>query len=147
MNSENNERTTTNAAGSPAGGQLPPGELYDENEKLKHMMQARNARDAVLLELRSAGAVTPELLTSVIEKDLQFGDNGEPENIAALVDRLKRIYPAQFPAPASTPVAAIDGGAGSGSRNDLSREALAKMTTAEIAALDWDDVRRVLRSR
>jgi hypothetical protein len=44
------------------------------------------------------------------------------------------------------PVASIDAGAGAASGPQLTKETLAKMKPAEIAELDWGDVKRVLAS-
>jgi hypothetical protein len=61
----------------------------------------------------------------------------------ALLGKLKASFPEQFGTP---PPASIDAGAGLRPTPQLTREALAKMKPAEIAALDWNDVRRVLAS-
>ena len=61
---------------------------------------------------------------------------------AALVERLKRKFPEQF-APAKPPPS-IDAGAGVAEVPQLTKEALAKMKPAEIAGVDWEEVKRVL---
>ena len=122
-------------------------DLKAENENLKRALRLREARETVAREFRNAGAVSPELLAQAIESQMQLDDEGTVVNAAALARKLKREFPSQFAAGGSLTPAAIDGGAGSGSSQILTKEALAEMTPAQIAALDWQDVRRVLSGR
>ena len=116
--------------------------LQIENDQLKASIRLGAAHRQITGELGRAGARSPELLFASLKEDLQFGANGEVENAAALIDRLKRNFPEQFGF--DRPTASIDAGAGLAANPQLSKEALAKMKPAEIAALDWADVRRVL---
>ncbi|MFM9904815.1 MAG: hypothetical protein ACKVQJ_09620 [Pyrinomonadaceae bacterium] len=142
------ENETTTQTIPPAGGDetIPPEgvtltELKAENEQLKTTIRLNAAHRQITGELLIAGARSPELLFDSVKSHLQFAEDGQIENAAALIAKLKAGFPEQFgyERPAS-----IDGGAGTGSGTTLTREALAKMKPAEIAELDWNDVRRVL---
>jgi hypothetical protein len=75
--------------------------------------------------------------------DLQFDDEGKLANAAAIVRQMQIKFPEQFGVEQAT--GSVDGGAGaSGRNNTLTKEVLAKMKPAEIAKLDWADVRSVL---
>ncbi len=116
--------------------------LRSENEQLKREIRSGRARAALARELTATGARSPELLIAAAEKEIQFDDDGEPVNIAAVVARLTQTYPAQF---GSETPASIDAGAGRSNQNNfLTREALSKMKPEEIARLDWNEVRSVL---
>jgi hypothetical protein len=93
--------------------------------------------------LTKAGARSPELLFNSAKESLQFDGEGKAANTAALVEQLKKSFPEQFGV--ERPSGSIDGGAGAGSETSyLTKEKLARMTAAEIAKLDWQDVRKVL---
>lgn len=116
--------------------------LRAENEELRNAMRTRDAREALTKELNAAGARSPELLFTSVQSEIQFDGEGKPANIAAIAANLKQKFPEQF---GSELPASIDGGAGIGNQNNfLTRDALAKMKPAEIARLDWNDVRSVL---
>ncbi len=141
------ENTTQNAP--PAGGEetvTPEGviltELQAENEQLKATIRLNAAHRQITGELAQAGARSPELLFDSVKGDLQFASDGNVENAAALVQRLRTAHPEQFGV--ERPAASIDAGAGMASAPRLTKEALAKMKPSEIAELDWADVRRVL---
>jgi len=153
MNKQNENTTQTTP---PAGGEetvTPDGvthtetntdtlaALQAENEQLKATIRLSEAHRQITGELTKAGARSPELLFDLVKGDLQFGTHGDLQNAAALIGELKRSFPEQFGT--HTP-AGIDAGAGRQQPPALSRDALAKMKPAEIAALDWADVRRVL---
>lgn len=106
----------------------------------------RDARTRIGELLEAAEAQSPELLFASVKDDLQFSADGELENAAALVDRLKKQFPEQFGA--RRPAASIDAAAGTGGRSSLlSPETLSRMTPAQIQKLDWAEVRRVLSDR
>ena len=76
---------------------------------------------------------------------LQFDGDGKVVNAAATVEKLRREFPEQFGR--ETPPS-IDAGAGRGSSaSHLTKDALSKMKPAEVARLDWSEVRRVLAER
>ncbi len=75
--------------------------------------------------------------------EIEFDDEGNAKNSAAIIDRLKREYPEQFGARVPS---SIDAGAGQVAPPRLTRSALARMKPSEIAELDWAEVRRVLAS-
>lgn len=137
---------------APAGDEIqteeaPEGitlnELQTENEQLKAAIRLRDARATVMDELKRAGARSPGLLFEAVTGDLQFDDEGKPANTAALVAKLKGAHPEQFGTEAPR---GIDGGAGVIRKPALSKDALKRMKPAEIAELDWSEVRRVLAS-
>lgn len=116
--------------------------LRQQNEELKAEIRTSKARAALTAELTVQGARSPELLIAAAEREIQFDENGEPVNIAAVISKLTQDYPAQFGPEKSM---SIDAGAGRSNQNNfLTREALAKMKPEEIARLDWNDVRSVL---
>src|SRR5687768_9225953 len=118
--------------------------LRTQNEELRSAIGAIKARAALTAELMIAGARSPELLIAAAEKEIQFDENGEPVNVAAVISNLTQKYPAQFGP--EKPVS-IDAGAGRiGQNNFLTRDSLSKMKPEEVAKLDWNDVRTILSS-
>lgn len=114
-----------------------------ETEELKKTLQMRDAREEITAALNKAGARSPDLLFNSAKDSLQFDGEGKAVNTLALVEQLKKSFPEQFGV--ERPSGSIDGGAGaSGGAGYLTKEKLAKMTPAEIAKLDWQDVRKVL---
>ena len=144
-----NGSTTTNdeaALAVPpvdAGGyDLNTSQLKAENEQLKATIRNASAYRQITGELERGGARSPELLFEAVKGDLQFADDGSLANAAAIVERLRRAFPEQFgilPPPGS-----IDAGAGLAAMPRITKETLAKMKPAEIAKLDWEDVKRTL---
>ena len=117
-------------------------ELQAENEQLKATIRLDAAHRQITGELAKAGARSPDLLWDALKGDLQFADDGALQNAAALMHKLKTAHPEQFGT--QVPIGSIDAGAGMTVAPPLTRDALRSMTTAEIAELDWSDVRRVL---
>lgn len=143
---------TQNEPPAPAGGdtqteETPEGvtlnQLQAENGQLRAEIRFGAARDSVTTELKRAGARSPGLLFESVRNDLQFDDEEKPANTAAIVARLKTAFPEQFGGDAPQ---SIDGGAGVVRKPSLTRDALKRMKPAEIAELDWSEVRRVLIS-
>lgn len=118
--------------------------LETENGELRSAIRAANARGQITERLRQMGARSPGLLFEAVKGDLQFADDDSPANAEALAKQLAKQFPEQFGTDA--PHASIDGGAGRAAAPALTKEALAKMTPAEIAKLDWAAVREVLAS-
>lgn len=116
--------------------------LRAENELLKTTIRQTEAHRRLTGELTKAGARSPELLFATVKQEVQFAGDGSVVNAAALVGRLKSSFPEQFGF--ERPTGSIDGGAGVTVQPRLTKAALAKMKPAEIAALDWADVRKVL---
>ena len=80
---------------------------------------------------------SPELLFAAASANLQFSDNGDLQNAAALVADLKRRFPEQFGG--HRPGGSIDTGAGTlAGTQTLSAESLARMTPAQVQKLNWD---------
>lgn len=117
--------------------------LLAENEQLKTTLRLGQAHRQITGELAKAGARSPELLFDAVKESLQFAETGEVQNAKALVADLTKRFPEQFGVQASL-LTSIDGGAGATPIPQLTREALKGMKPAEIAELDWADVRRVL---
>ena len=128
----------------PAEADAELAALAAENRELREAMRMHAARESLIGKLRTAGARSPGLLFDSIKNELQFGENGDAVNIAAIAAKLQSDFPEQFGFEA--PAASIDGGAGINQPPRLTKDALAKMTASEIAALDWNDVRQTLRS-
>lgn len=136
--------TETSTANVTPGTDISHAELAAENEQLKTTIRLNAAHRQITGELARAGARSPELLFDAVKDGLQFGADGTLQNAAAVIGKLKTSFPEQFgaePMPAS-----IDAGAGAAAIPQLTKEALAKMKPAEIAELDWAEVRRVLAS-
>lgn len=120
--------------------------LKAENEELKTSIRLRDARDAITKELAASGARSPDLLFQTAKDDLQFDYEGTVANAAAIVRQMRKQFPEQFGV--EQVGGSVDGGAGaSGRSNTLTKESLAKMKPADIAKLDWADVRQVLSER
>lgn len=129
----------------------PPGEgsaesemmerLAAENAELKTAVRLAAAKEQIVASLGRAGARSPALLFDAAKGDLQFAEDGQLANSAAIVERLTREFPEQFGAerPAS-----IDAGAGRAAVPALTRDALSRMSASDIAKLDWAEVRQVL---
>src|SRR5436189_775725 len=140
------ENTTQNAP--PEGGHesttpeaAPIAQLQAENEQLKATIRHDAAHRQITGELARAGARSPELLFDAVKERLQFGEDGTLENAAAVLDKLKASFPEQF---GPDRPASIDAGSGQTAAPRLTRDALHRMSAAEIAELDWNDVKRVL---
>lgn len=134
--------TDTSPPSAATGTDISHAELAAENEQLKTTIRLNAAHRQITGELARAGARSPELLFDAVKDGLQFAADGTLQNAAAVIGKLKASFPEQFgaePQPAS-----IDAGAGAAPIPTLTKEALAKMKPAEIAELDWADVRRVL---
>ncbi|MBX3298623.1 MAG: hypothetical protein KF736_04070 [Acidobacteria bacterium] len=114
--------------------------LSAENLELKQRLRDQHARQAVTQAFVAAGARSPELLFAAAAGELRFADDGTLENGAAVVERFRAEFPEQF----ATAGSGIDGSAGMGQRSRLTRDALKQMTAADIARLDWDEVRDAL---
>ncbi|MBK8466123.1 MAG: hypothetical protein IPL32_09850 [Chloracidobacterium sp.] len=142
------ENTTQNTPSTDGDGKITPegvtlNELQAENEQLKATIRFGEAHRQITAELGRAGARSPELLFNSVRDALQFADDGTLMNSAALVGKLKSDHPEQFGNPHGN-VPSIDAGAGIAAAPQLTKDALRKMNAAEIAELDWNDVKRVL---
>jgi len=151
---KNQEENTTQDAPPPGDAVVTEENAFDteafarlqtENEELKATIRLGEARRQITGELAKAGARSPGLLFESVKGDLQFADDGTFENGGALVERLKKGFPEQFGPDRTT--SSIDAGAGRVSAPALTKEALAKMKPAEIAALDWAEVKQILREK
>ena len=155
MDETNNIQTPSTEPPTDNGAAVPPDinppdpeaeRLRAENIELKIQIRMRDARERMTELLAAAEANSPDLLFASVKGDLQFADNGELENAAALVARLRARFPEQFGRRPNT--ASIDAGAGTGAQRPfISAETLARMTPAQIQKLDWAEVRQVLSER
>ena len=142
------ENTTQNTPPADGGETITAeavtlNELRAENEQLKATIRLGEAHRQITGELATAGARSPELLFNSVRDALQFADDGTLLNSAALVKKLRDAHPEQFGTHVAVP--SIDAGAGIVTTPQLTRDALSKMKPAEIAELDWNDVKRVLQ--
>lgn len=117
-------------------------ELAAENENLKAELHMRTAVYDIEAQLIKAGARSPKLLSEQAKAAIQFGDDGAATNIAAIIEQMKQHYPEQFGMDA--PAGSIDGGAGRRTAPSLTKEALSRMSPAEIQGLDWAEVKAAL---
>lgn len=120
-----------------------PADLAEQNKALKAELHMRSAVYDIESRLTKAGARTPNLIAESAKDSFQFDDEGKLTNAEAILDDLKRKYPEQF-TPEAFP--SIDATAGRTARPTLTKEALARMTPAEINRLDWAEVRAALAS-
>ncbi|MDI1242966.1 MAG: hypothetical protein PSX80_13710 [bacterium] len=135
------EEITTEHTEAPEQPLLPGmEELAAENENLRAEIRMRDAVSDIKSRLAQAGAKSPGLLTDRARESFQFSDEGSLTNAEAVVEHLRKTYPEQFAA------ASIDASAGRTPRPTLTKEALARMTPAEIQRLDWAEVRATLAS-
>ncbi len=145
MNEEEQKPIPITESVDPAADAAGPDtliQLRTENEKLKASIRLGEAHRQITGELAGAGARSPELLFASVRDELQFADDGTLVNPTAIVAKLKADFPEQF---GNDRVAeSIDAGSGTATADLLTRASLAKMTPAEIAILDWADVKRTL---
>ncbi|HTK37873.1 MAG TPA: hypothetical protein VL325_05225 [Pyrinomonadaceae bacterium] len=124
----------------------PQGELLAENRALRQMIRLRDAREELTAALNDRGARSAGLLFAYAVDDLQFDDENKLANASALVRKLERSFPEQFEQRPAVP--SINGGAGAANQPvAITRESLSNMKPAEIAALDWNEVKRVLAAQ
>ena len=134
-----NQETTTESTEAPEQPMLPGmEELAAENETLKADLCMRSAVYDVESRLTRAGARSPALLAERAKESFQFSAEGDLINAQAVVEHFRKAYPEQFTA------SSIDATAGRTTRPAPTKEALARMTPAEIQRLDWNEVRHVL---
>ena len=132
-----NDETTTNETNAELDV------LRQQNEELRIAARLRDARDHMKAELEKAGARSPDLLFESMQSALDFDAEGKTVNVAELVRGLRTRFPEQFVR--ETPTPSVNAGSGAvGSRVALTKEALAQMSPAEIAKLDWNAVREAL---
>jgi len=137
------ENTTENTT-PPSDGSAEQNEMQQlaaENAELKTAVRVAAAKEQITASLARAGARSPALLFDAAKGELQFAEDGQLSNSAAIVERLTRDFPEQF---GTEPPASIDAGAGRVAAPALSKEALSRMSASEIAKLDWAEVRNVL---
>ena len=122
---------------------IDPEQLRSENETLRNELRMRTAVYDIEALLTKAGARSPKLLSEQTKAAIQFGDDGAATNIAAIIEQMKQHYPEQFGMDA--PAGSIDGGAGRKTAPSLTKEALSRMSPAEIQGLDWAEVKATLK--
>ena len=144
MKEEVTTENTKNTEEAPEQLMLPGlEELAAENEKLKAEIRMRDAIYDVETRLANVGARSPGLLVERAKESFQFSDEGDLTNAEAVVEHLRRSWPEQF---APDPQPSIDASAGRITRPTLTKEALARMTPAQIQRLDWNEVKSALAS-
>lgn len=116
--------------------------LAAENRELQNTLRMNTARSAAISELREQGAHSPDLIFEAFGSKIEFDDADKAVNLADLVREIKRNHPEQFEIKETR---SIDAGAnGNRSAAAITAEDLRRMSVAEIARLDWAEVRRVL---
>jgi hypothetical protein len=141
-----NDMETNNEQRSAVEESPPANDLAAENLALKQMIRLRDAREVLTTALNERGARSPGLLFAYAVDDLQFDEDGNLENAAAVIRKIEKAFPEQFEQREATP--SINGGSGAANRvTSITRESLAKMRPSEIAALDWNEVKRVLSDK
>lgn len=112
---------------------------------LQTQIKTRDARDAVNTEAAKLGVKNPGLIYKLVKEELEFAADGKVSNLAEVFDSAKTEYPDLFD---TKPNQSIDAGAGTtGTPGTLTKEKLATMTPAEINALDWSVVSKVLTEK
>lgn len=133
-------------AADPAAeaAETPPetARLIAENAELRTELHMRTAIYDLEGRLVQMGARSPGLLSGAARGMVQLDPTGQPQNLEALADHLRRSYPEQFAAKPDP--AQIDAGAGRAPSPPITRETLARMTPEEIRRLDWSSVRAAL---
>ncbi len=138
---ENTEVTEPEAETRPLGSvSKTADELAAENDRLMAELHMRAAIYDIESRLVKAGARSPKLLAAQSKESFQFTEEGGLTNAEAVIDHLRKTWPEQFATPS------IDASAGRASRPTLTKEALARMTPAEIQRLDWNEVKATLAS-
>lgn len=145
MNTEHNNDTQQP---SPVGDGPSLDDLRAENARLKDTLRMRDAHDDLVHKLKKAGARTPKLLFEAAKHALKFTAEGLLENASETIEDLRGRFPEQFRSDIyEHGSSGIGAGSGQAARPALTREALARMSTAEIAKLDWSEVQRVLKAK
>jgi len=137
-----NTRSDTRESLNAETDVIDPEHLRSENETLRNELRMRTAVYDIENQLIKAGARSPKLLSEQAKAAIQFGDDGAATNIAAIIEQMKQHYPEQFGMDA--PAGSIDGGAGRKTAPSLTKDALSRMSPAEIQRLDWAEVRAAL---
>lgn len=121
--------------------------LEQEDQRLKSELHMRNAIYDIEAALMASGARSPKLLAEAARSRIQLDEQGTALNREAILAELKREYPEQFAPPEMLrTLVSIDAGAGRSAEPPITKEALSRMTPAEINRLDWAAVRDVLAS-
>lgn len=116
-------------------------DLAAENATLRTRVREMAASQALNAALEKAGVTATSLVTKALIADVQFDDADAPVNVAALIAKARGEFPAVFRSDAAN---GIDARVASPPPERLTREMLKKMSPAEIAKLDWEQVRAAL---
>lgn len=107
---------------------------------LERDLRLSRAENAVIAEATKLKADDPAIIFRLVKDDLQFGDDGKPQNVAALLEGYKKDHPKLFGV-AST--SGADGGKGSdekpvtvGGLNAWMREQAAQSKTRATSSAD-----------
>jgi hypothetical protein len=134
------ENTTEPATEQPAA----PPDMTAENEQLRGRLREMTASQMLTDALENAGTAACGLVAKALLGEVQYDDAGTPQNIAALVAKARNEFPAVF---RTTRPDGIDAGNQAPPPRRVTREMLKQMPAAEIAKLDWDDVRSALSAK
>lgn len=131
------------AADAAAKAKLTEDERKDaEISDMRTQLRMRDAKDDVIAALEKAGTKATGLMWNAIKGDLEFDDKGKLTNLDSLVKDLQADYPDQFGT--QKPGESIDAAGKTKGGETLTKEKLALMTPAEVMALPWDEVSKVM---
>lgn len=116
-------------------------DLAAENAVLRTRVREMAASQALNAALEKAGVAATSLVTKALIADVQFDDADAPVNVAALIAKARGEFPDVF---RNDAVNGIDARVASPPPESLTREMLKKMSPAEIAKLEWEQVRAAL---
>ena len=120
--------------------------LREENGRLRAEVRMRAAVYELEAGLAAAGATSPRLLVEAAKEMFEYAEGGKVANAGERLGRLRASYPEQFGQGGGRRgrLPSIDAGAGYPGDDVLTREQLAAMSPAEIARLNWEDVKAAL---
>ena len=119
--------------------------LKAEADELRGQLRERDARDTVRAEAEKLGVKNPAMVYRLVKDELEFDEKGKISNLKDVLAGAQSEFPELF---SNKPQGSIDAGAGTtGDTPVLTKEKLAKMTPAEINALDWNAVQKVLTEK
>lgn len=114
-----------------------------ELAETKAQLAERDKRDAAKAQATTAGVKNANLFYSAYGKDLETDAKGNITNFADVLATAKAESPELFVTPSN---GSADGGEGKGSKLTLTKEAIEKLTPAEIEK-NWAEVSAFLASQ
>lgn len=125
-------------ADAQAKAKLSEDERKDaELAETKAALRERDARDAVKDAAVKAGVKNPDLFYKAVKSDLEFDDAGNVKNLKDVLESSRTEMPELYAGAAAakpTPEGGADAGEGKNPPATLTKEAIEKMSEAEIAS-------------